>query len=254
MNHSSAGGGMSSNERDFIARSMEADVRVDGRRRLDSRLLSMTANEEGNGIELGLGETKVLATASAELVEPFADRPAEGILQFFVDLSPMAAPDFEPGRASEPAVELMRLLERSVRKSQAVDIESLCIIAGKRVWSIRCDITVINHRGNLADAVMLAALGALDHLRLPAVMLSGAGDEATVQILPPDQAETSALSFHHRPVAVSFGFFRHMDAGPIVLALDPTEREEQEEPLFPRRYCSKAYITRSRSPLTGWSG
>ena len=64
----------------------------------------------------------------------------------------------------------MRLLERSLRKSQAVDVETLCVVAGKRVWSVRCDVTVVDHRGNLADSVNLAALAALRHLRLPAVL------------------------------------------------------------------------------------
>ena len=224
MNHTLPA--MSTNESNFITRALEAGVRVDNRQRLESRVLSMTLSELG-GVELRLGETKILASATAELVEPYADRPSEGLLQFFVDFSPMASPAFEPGRASEPAVELMRLLERTVRKSQAIDIESLCVVAGRRVWSVRCDITVLDHRGNLTDATVLAALGALKHLRLPAVRIDGAGDEASVSELPPDQADPEPLVFHHLPVAVSFGFFRSAEGGPLVSALDPTDREEQ---------------------------
>ena len=92
-------------------------------------------------------------------------------------------------RLAAAAVELMRLLERAVRKSQAVDIESLCVIAGKRVWSVRCDITILDHCGNLTDAVVLAAISALKHFRLPAVTVAGAGDEAMVRVLPLDQVK-----------------------------------------------------------------
>ena len=64
-------------------------------------------------------------------------------------------------------MELTRLLERAIRKSQAIDLEALCVVPAKGVWSVRCDITVMDHRGNLTDAAILAALAALRHLRLP---------------------------------------------------------------------------------------
>ena len=54
----------------------------------------------------------VLAVVTAEIVEPRADRPAEGLLNFFTELSPMAAPDIRPGRQSDKAVEIGRVLER----------------------------------------------------------------------------------------------------------------------------------------------
>lgn len=41
---------------------------------------------------------RVLAQVSCELVPPKPNRPAEGILFFNFELSPMAAPGFEPGR------------------------------------------------------------------------------------------------------------------------------------------------------------
>ena len=228
MNHSAPV--LSSNESAFVTRALAEGLRVDGRRRLETRSLSMSVSKQLGCIQLSLGDTKLLATTTAELVEPYPDRPAEGLLQFFVEFSPMASPAFEPGRASEPAVELMRLLERTLRKSQAIDIESLCIVANRRVWSIRCDITVLDHRGNLVDATVLAALGALKHFRLPGVSVSGSGDEATVQILPPDQADSVPLVFHHLPVAFTFAFFCDKDGGPLLSVLDPTDQEEQVTP------------------------
>lgn len=49
---------------------------------------------------------------TAEIVEPRKDRPAEGLLNFYTELSPMAAPDIRPGRQSDKAVEIGRVLER----------------------------------------------------------------------------------------------------------------------------------------------
>ena len=172
---------ISSNEEAFILRALEKGLRVDGRRLLEVRPIHIEFGAAVPGTcELRLGQTRVLATATAELVEPYQDRPAEGLLQFSVEFSPMDSPVFEPGRPSEAAVELTRLLERAIRKSQAIDVEALCVVPSKRVWSVRCDITVMDHRGNLTDAAVLAALAALRHLRLP-----GTACEAGLTRRPP---------------------------------------------------------------------
>ena len=136
------------------SKSVAAGMRVDGRRNLEPAALcaiAFGADGAAGSVQVRLGGTKVLATATAELIEPFPDRPTEGVLQFFVEFSPMAAPEFEPGRPSEAAVELMKLLERALRKSQAIDVESMCVVAGKHVWSVRVDICVLDHCGNLTD-------------------------------------------------------------------------------------------------------
>lgn len=46
-----------------------------------------------------------------------------------------------------------------MRDSDAIDTESLCIIAGEKVWCITCDIRVLNYSGNLTDACNIAAVG-----------------------------------------------------------------------------------------------
>jgi exosome complex component RRP45 len=217
---------IANSEREFIVRALEKGVRVDGRRLLQARALSVAFGADLGSVEVALGETRVLAAVTAELVEPYPDRAAEGALQVFVDFSPMASPLFEPGRPSDDAVELMRLLERALRRSQAVDVEALCVVAGRRVWSVRCDVTVLDHRGNLADACLAAALAALRTYQLPAVAVTGAGDEATVRVLPAEQAERQPLVFHHTPVGVTVGFFVGPSGGAPVAAFDPTDREE----------------------------
>ena len=217
---------IANSEREFIVRALEKGVRVDGRRLLQARALSVAFGSDLGSVEVALGETRVLAAVTAELVEPYPDRAAEGALQVFVDFSPMASPLFEPGRPSDDAVELMRLLERALRRSQAVDVEALCVVAGRRVWSVRCDVTVLDHRGNLADACLAAALAALRTYQLPAVAVTGAGDEATVRVLPAEQAERQPLVFHHTPVGVTVGFFVGPSGGAPVAAFDPTDREE----------------------------
>ena len=42
-----------------------------------------------------------------------------------------------------------------------------------KVWSIRTDITIVNHEGNLSDCCCLAAVAALLHFRRPEVLVRG---------------------------------------------------------------------------------
>lgn len=48
----------------------------------------------------------------------------------------MSAPHFEPGRQSELSVQLNRVLEKCIKDSKAVDLESLCIKVNEKVRSI----------------------------------------------------------------------------------------------------------------------
>ena len=226
---------ISSNEEAFILRALEKGVRVDGRRLLEVRPLHIEFGATVPGTcELRLGQTRLLATATAELVEPYQDRPAEGVLQFSVEFSPMASPVFEPGRPSEAAVELTRLLERAIRKSQAIDVEALCVVPNKGVWSVRCDITVMDHRGNLTDAAVLAALAALRHLRLP-----GTACETGFTRRPPS-ANTATIGATDSPRAPVAVIQHRVQPGPprrlrrrLALRPVPSDHDEKSPTLRP---------------------
>lgn len=73
------------------------------------------------------------ALAAALLRPALHSRPNEGSLRFNVEFSPMASPNFEPGRPTENANELARLIERGLRETKAVDLEALCVLAGRKV-------------------------------------------------------------------------------------------------------------------------
>ena len=74
-------------------------------------------------------------------------RPNEGSLRFNVELSPMASPAFEAGRPGEAAIEVMRLLERALRDSRAVDLEALCVLVGQKVPPHAPGRTCMRHAG-----------------------------------------------------------------------------------------------------------
>ena len=199
--------------------------------------------ERPGSVEVALGETRVLAAVTAELVEPYPDRAAEGALQVFADFSPMASPLFEPGRPSDDAVELMRLLERALRRSQAVDVEALCVVAGRRVWSVRCDVTVLDHRSSTPTRASRRARRAA-HVPAARRRGDGAGDEATV--LPAGRRSASRSS-STTPVGVTVGFVGPSGGAPVA-AFDPTDREE----IAWRRSPSSSASTRGvRAPQSG---
>lgn len=74
----------------------------------------LSCREDGSA-EVQLGQTHVMGFVTAQLVQPYKDRPNEGTLSIFTEFSPMADPSFEPGRPGEAAVELGRVIDRGLR-------------------------------------------------------------------------------------------------------------------------------------------
>jgi len=245
MNRSS---NVSSNDANFLIESLRGidngagtliKLRLDGRTPLDIRTLSIKLGEElaannssasnnlpswkrkglNEGIvELILGQTRVIACVSGEIVKPHSHRPSEGFLSFSVSLSPMAAPNIEANRSNDRSIELGRIIERSIRDSRAIDVESLCIISAEKVWSIKCDVTIIDDCGNLNDAASIAALIALIEYRRPDVTVIG----RNVTVHSIDDRQPVSLSLHHWPISLTFAFF---DQGQLML-VDPSLIEE----------------------------
>ena len=82
------------------------------------------------------------------------------------------------------------------------------------MWSLRVDVHILDHNGNLADAASLSALAALLAFRRPEVTLEaggggvGVGEGQRVVVHPPDVREPLPLSIHHIPLAVTFASFQ----------------------------------------------
>ncbi|PUZ76040.1 hypothetical protein GQ55_1G258700 [Panicum hallii var. hallii] len=209
------------NEREFIESALQSDLRVDGRHSFDFRKLKISFGREDGSSEVQLGETHVLGYVTAQLVQPYRDRANEGTLAIFTEFSPMADPAFEPGRPGESAIELGRVIDRGLRESRAVDMESLCVVAGKHVWSVRVDLHILDNGGNLIDAANIAALAALSTFRRPECTVGG-DDGQQVIVHDPEVRDPLPLTIHHMPIAVTFAYFGE---GNIVV-VDPTYKEE----------------------------
>lgn len=116
---------------------------------------------------------------------------------------------------------VQRILERAFKTSRAVDMESLCVVTGQRVWNIRVDIHILEDDGNVLDAVMLSTLAALTDFRRPDVQVSA---EQEVTVFSSFERHPVPLSLHHFPLSVSFGIYKELN-GVIVCLADPTNLE-----------------------------
>lgn len=161
-----------------------------------------------------------MAKVSAEVTVPYADRPFDGVFTIASELGPMVAPSFEVNRPTESEVLLSRLLEKTVRRSGALDTESLCLVAGQKCWSVRVDVHVLCHDGNLIDVACFAAVAALRHFRKPDTSI----DAGALCVYTPAEREPVPLSWLHSPLCVTFSFLG--DGGDTAL-LDATWLEEQ---------------------------
>jgi len=219
------------NERTFVTQALHEGHRLDGRALDQFRKLELSFGEQYGVADVTLGKTRVLAKVSAEVTTPYTDRPFDGIFTISTELSPMASPAFEVNRPTETEVLLSRLLEKTIRRSNALDTESLCLVAGQKCWSVRADLHVLSHDGNLIDSSCLAVVAALRHFRKPDTSMEG----EMLTIYTPAEREPVPLSWLHSPFCVTFSFYGEevgsegADAGnerEIVL-LDASLLEEQ---------------------------
>ncbi|XP_076762878.1 exosome complex component Rrp45 isoform X2 [Xylocopa sonorina] len=209
---------LSNCERNFVNKAVERGTRLDGRNLLEARPVKIYFGSNWGSCMVLLGQTRVIAQVTCDIQQPKTSRPNEGMLHINVELNPLAAQHFDSGRQSEFSVLISRQLEKCFQDSKCVDLESLCIIADKKVWNLRVDINIINHDGNLIDCASIATLAALSHFHRPDVTSNG----EDIIIHPFSEKDPLPLTLYHYPVCVSFITF---ESGNTVM--DPTYLEER---------------------------
>ncbi len=122
-------------------------------------------------------------------------------------------------RQTEQEILLSRILEKAVRRSRAIDTESLCIISGAKCWAVRADVHVLDADGGLVDASCIAILAALRHFRRPDVSVEG--EDVTIYTMA--ERVPVPLSIMHTPICLTFSFYHGGD----VVVLDASHKEEQ---------------------------
>jgi exosome complex component RRP42 len=189
--------------------------RADGRGLLDMRDLKIevgTMIKANGSATVTLGNTQVVAGVKVAVGTPFPDTPDEGLLIVGAEVLPIASPFAEPGPPDEDAIELARVTDRGVRESHMVDMHQMVIEAGKKVYSVFVDVSVVNVDGNLLDATSYAVVAALASAKYKKMTLK---EDQVVEL-----EEMSPLPIQAIPVSITT-----TRAGDF-LVLDPTTEEE----------------------------
>jgi len=149
----------------------ENDSRIDGRDRWQGRETQVEVDvlprAEGSA-RVQMGDTIVFAGVKFQVMQPYSDRPNEGGLMCSAEVRPIAGRNWEAGPPSPEAIELGRVVDRGIRESGCIDVESLCIIPGEKAWQVILDLFAISDDGNLFDAFALAGIAALRSAVIPA--------------------------------------------------------------------------------------
>lgn len=193
-------------------------VRTDGRSETQHRPLNISFGPDYGCCLATIGNTKVLTQISSSIAEPRLTRPAEGVVNIRVDLSLLGSANYDTSRNSEECVQLTRLLHKGIKEARCIDLDSLCIISGEKVWQIQADVIIMNHEGNLIEAASISTLAALAHYRRPEVGL----EDGKVVILSAETKEPVGFTMLHFPFLMKFAFFKEA----TISFVDPSEDEE----------------------------
>lgn len=115
------------------------------------------------------------------------------------------APAKASHRQSDLEAHISRILEVTLRRSNALSTESLCLVAGRDVWSVRADVHVMDHDGNLIDACALCILAALRHFRISDTSVKG----GELTVFTPLERDPVPLALLHYPICVTQSFFEN---------------------------------------------
>ncbi|KAK3737287.1 hypothetical protein QZH41_008207, partial [Actinostola sp. cb2023] len=147
--------------------------------------------------------TDVLVGVKAEIGEPNLKRPNQGRIEFFVDCSSNASPEFNGRGGEDLAADLSRALGRAYNNRSAIDLSSLSILSGQQCWVIYIDALVLEcGSGNLHDALSLAVKAALHNTSIPNVSVTTDGGDVELEISD-DPYDCRRLNVHNTPIIVT---------------------------------------------------
>lgn len=141
---------------------------MDGRGCEDYRCVEVETDVVSNtsgSARVKLGHTDILVGVKAEMGTPKLEKPNEGYLEFFVDCSANATPEFEGRGGDELGTEIANTLYRIFNNKGSIDLKSLCISTREHCWILYVDVLLLECGGNLFDAISIAVKAALFNTR-----------------------------------------------------------------------------------------
>ncbi len=143
-------------------------TRLEGRDFLEYRNIKVELNPvdkaEGS-CYVEMGDTKVIVGVKFGVMEPYPDTPNEGGLVVSLNYVPIVFQDLE----KNIDIEFSRVIDRSIRESNMLNMEDFCVTKGEKAIQVFIDGYVLNYDGNLVDALNLAAVKALKNTKMPKI-------------------------------------------------------------------------------------
>ncbi|KAK6178478.1 hypothetical protein SNE40_013264 [Patella caerulea] len=196
--------------------------REDGRGCEDYRHMEIetgvVSNTSGSA-RLRLANTDILVGVKAELGVPSPEKPDSGCIEFFVDCSANATPEFEGRGGEELATEISTVLSRCYDNSGCLDLKSLCIIPKQQCWILYIDVLLLECGGNLFDAASIGVKAALYNTRIPNVTVNQEDDEMEIE-LSDDPYDVNRLDISSSPCIVTLSKIGHYHV------VDASQKEE----------------------------
>lgn len=220
----------SETESDFVVSCLSDGVRPDGRSFLSTRDVDISFGEELGNCTVAIKGTRVSTCVRATLMPPRSDRPYEGFLQITTDISPMAGIEYDStgggANSSARAREVLfdRLIDKAVRRTEAVDREALCVVAGEQVWNVHLTVHLLSDTGAALDAAVLCSMLSLRHFRRPDYSIENGNQ---VRLYSLDERVPVPLAIHHTPLCVTFAIFNHLPS--ISTAASKTQPEDRAD-------------------------
>lgn len=201
-------------ESDFMVSCLSDGIRPDGRSFLSTRDIDISFGEELGNCTVTIKGTRVSTSVRATLMPPRSERPYEGFLQITTDISPMAGIEYDStgggANSSARAREVLfdRLIEKAVRRTEAVDREALCVVAGEQVWNVHLTVHLLSDTGAALDAAVLCSMLSLRHFRRPDYSIENGNQ---VRLYSIDERVPVPLAIHHTPLCVTFAIFNNLN-------------------------------------------
>jgi len=202
----------------FLGEGLRADGRALGEMRPLEVSRGVIASSSGSSF-VRLGQTAVVAGVRCEVGEAPASEECIPIA-VNVSLLPLCSPHYRKGKPPNDAQVLNTFIRQVVTRAKIISPSELRIPEQPEYsWYLIVDVYCLEKDGNLADAVVLALVGALQQTTIPAVVFSENGEQV---LLDDSGAPGRPLSLSHTPIAVTSAVLLEKK-----LAVDPTLEEEE---------------------------
>ncbi|PVD21192.1 hypothetical protein C0Q70_19360 [Pomacea canaliculata] len=213
---------LSEAEKIFIVHGIQDNFREDGRSCDDYRQMELEtgliSNTSGSA-RLRLANTEILVGIKVELEEPKPEKPDTGRLEFFVDCSANATPEFEGRGGEDLATEIMNFLSHSYSSETVLDLKSLCLVPSKLCWVFYVDVLLLECGGNLFDAASIAVKAALFNTKIPNVSISQESEDTELNVSD-DPYDVKRIDVSRTPCIITLSKIGHCHV------VDASQKEE----------------------------